>query len=77
MPSRQDSEFARLEQLLQDANERAEQERRLAEDEMRYRREGRQEETHRLLLRRTIDVSIHLPHNYRPLVRREMEVSDT
>lgn len=42
---------------------------------VRYRRGRRQGETHRLLLRRTIDVSIHLPHNHRPFLRCEMEVS--
>jgi hypothetical protein len=47
MPSRRDSDFARLEQLLQEerrnrqeADERAEQERRRAEDERRNRQEA-------------------------------------
>jgi len=35
MSSRSESEFARLEQLLREADERAEQERRRAEDERR------------------------------------------
>jgi hypothetical protein len=41
----------------------------------RYRRQGYQGRTHRLLLRRTIDVSIYLPDGYRPLLRREMKDS--
>jgi hypothetical protein len=40
MSLRRESEFARLEQLLREADERAEQERRRAEDEQRNRKEA-------------------------------------
>ena len=40
MSSRRESDFARLEQLLREADERAEQERRRAEDERRNRQEA-------------------------------------
>jgi len=46
-----------------------------ATTKVRYRRERRQGETHRLLLCCTIDVSIHFPHNHRPFLRCETEVS--
>jgi hypothetical protein len=40
MSSRRESDFERLEQLLREANERAERERRRAEDEQRNRQEA-------------------------------------
>jgi len=40
MSSRQESDFARLEQLLREADERAELERKRADDEQRNRKEA-------------------------------------